>query len=70
MSRSENIHVSLRFRPLNSKEIEENESMIWAITQTTVSLKPEWSQYFLDYKRLARMPKAYNYSIFLYRSLL
>lgn len=62
MSRSENIHVSLRFRPLNTRELEESESMIWAASQTSISLKPEWSQYFLDYKRLTRMPKAYTYS--------
>ncbi|OMJ89111.1 hypothetical protein SteCoe_8837 [Stentor coeruleus] len=62
MSRSENIHVSLRFRPLSNKEIEENESMIWSVSSTTVSLKPEWAQYLLDYKRLSRTPKTYNYN--------
>ena len=62
MSRSENIHVSLRFRPLHPTEIEESESMIWLHSQTSISLKPEWSQYFLDYKRLTRMPKSYTYS--------
>ena len=62
MSRSENIHVSLRFRPLSYKELEESESMIWSSTSSTVSLKPEWAQYLLDYKRLTRSPRAYTYS--------
>ena len=62
MSRSENIHVSLRFRPLHKKELEESESTIWSTSQSSISLKPEWSQYFLDYKRLTRMPKSYTYS--------
>ncbi|OMJ88004.1 hypothetical protein SteCoe_10160 [Stentor coeruleus] len=62
MSRSENIHVSLRFRPLSYKEVEENESMIWSVSPTTVSLKSEWAQYLLDYKRLNRAPRAYNYN--------
>lgn len=62
MSRSENIHVSLRFRPLSYKELEESESMIWSSTTSTVSLKPEWSQYLQDYKRLTRCANAYTYS--------
>ena len=62
MSRSENIHVSLRFRPLSYKELEESESSIWSSNSSTVSLKPEWSQYLLDYKRLTRLPHAYTYS--------
>ena len=62
MSRSENIHVSLRFRPLSYKELEESESMIWAISPNRVSLKQEWAQYLLDYKRLTRAPRAYTYS--------
>lgn len=62
MSRSENIHVSLRFRPLSYKEVEENESMIWSVSSSTVSLKADWAQYLLDYKRLNRTPRAYTYS--------
>lgn len=62
MSRSENIHVSLRFRPLSYKEIEDSESMIWTTSSSTVSLKNEWAQYLLDYKRLTRSPRAYTYS--------
>ena len=62
MSRSENIHVSLRFRPLSYKELEESESMIWSLSPTTVSLKPEWTQHLQDFKRLTRSPRSYNYS--------
>ena len=62
MSRSENIHVSLRFRPLSYRELEESESMIWSLSPSTVCLKPDWTQYLLDYKRLTRTPRSYTYS--------
>ena len=41
MSRNENIHVSLRFRPLNLREIDENESNIWQVNKNSVVLKQE-----------------------------
>lgn len=62
MSRNENIHVSLRFRPLNMREIDDNESNIWQINKNSVVLKQEWAQSFQDSKKLTGAPKAYNYS--------
>lgn len=64
MSRNENIHVSLRFRPLNLREIDENESNIWQVNKNSVVLKQEWASYFQDSKKLTGAPKCYNYSIF------
>ena len=63
MSRNENIHVSLRFRPLNMREIDENESNVWQINKNSVVLKQEWAQYFQDSKKLTGPPKCYNYSM-------
>jgi hypothetical protein len=63
MSRNENINVSLRFRPLNTSELEENESSVWIISKNTVSLKPEWNQYLIDCKKLTSQSRSYNYSI-------
>ena len=62
MSRNENIHVSLRFRPLNLREIDENESNVWQINKNSVILKQEWANFFQDSKKLNGPPKAYNYS--------
>ncbi|CAG9310537.1 unnamed protein product [Blepharisma stoltei] len=62
MSRSENIHVSLRFRPLNTREIDDYESSIWNISKNSVSIKPEYAQILLESKRLTRPPKGYTYN--------
>ena len=62
MSRNENISVSLRFRPLNSAELEENESSIWTISKNTASLKSEWNQYLIDCKKMTGQSKSYSYS--------
>lgn len=62
MSRNENIHVSLRFRPLNLRELDENENNIWQINKNSVILKSDWAQFFQDNKKLNGPPKAYNYS--------
>lgn len=62
MSRNENVNVSLRFRPLNSAELEENESSIWSMSKNSVILKPEWSQYLVDCKKLTGQAKSYSYS--------
>lgn len=63
MSRNENINVSLRYRPLNSTELDDNETCIWAITKNTVTLKPEWNQYLIDCKKLTGQARSYSYSI-------
>ena len=63
MSRNENISVSLRFRPLNTHEMEESESNIWTISKNTVSLKSEWNLYLIDCKKLTGQARSYTYSI-------
>lgn len=62
MSRNENVNVSLRFRPLNNAELEENESSIWSMSKNSVILKPEWNQYLIDCKKLTGQAKGYSYS--------
>ncbi|OMJ79543.1 hypothetical protein SteCoe_20435 [Stentor coeruleus] len=62
MSRNENIHVSLRFRPLNMREIDENESNIWQVNKNSVVLKQEMAQVFQESKKLTGAPKCYNYN--------
>mmetsp|Transcript_985 Transcript_985/g.2455 ORF Transcript_985/g.2455 Transcript_985/m.2455 type:complete len:641 (+) Transcript_985:468-2390(+) len=61
MSHSEHIHVSLRFRPLSPKEIDENDKQIWQVSHDTVSLKPEFAGLLQDARRTA-LAKAYSYN--------
>ncbi|CAG9327820.1 unnamed protein product [Blepharisma stoltei] len=62
MSRSENINVSLRFRPLSSREIDDFETNIWNISKSAVSLKQEYLHVLAEAKRIARIPKSYAYN--------
>jgi len=62
MSRIENIEVSMRFRPLNSREKEESDHCIWDVSNNTVSLKADWANFLFDQRRLTGIPKCYNYS--------
>lgn len=61
MSHSEHIHVSLRFRPLSGKEVEENDKEIWRASHDAVSLKPEFAGLLQDARRTA-IAKEYSYS--------
>jgi len=47
---------------LNTAELEENESSIWSMSKNSVILKPEWSQYLVDCKKLTGQAKSYSYS--------
>lgn len=62
MARRENIHVTLRFRPLGQRELEEGEKPVWAHNNDTVQLRPEVSQLLIESKRLTAAPKCYTYS--------
>lgn len=62
MSRSENIHVSLRFRPPNQREIEEQDPSIWDVTSSSCTLMNEWADYLMNSKRISAFVKSYNYN--------
>ena len=62
MSRSERINVSLRFRPLNQREVSESEQVIWRVTQDSVTIKPEVQQVMFEAKRLNAPLKTYMFS--------
>lgn len=62
MARRENIHVTLRFRPLCQRELEDGEKPVWAHSNDTVQLRPEVAQMLIESKRLTAAPKCYTYS--------
>ena len=62
MARNENIHVSLRFRPLSALEKEEGEKNIWMVSGTNVALKHDYASLLVESKRLTGSPKCYNYN--------
>jgi len=62
MARRENIHVTLRFRPLGQRELEDGEKPVWAHSNDTVQLRPEVTQLLIESKRLTAAPKCYTYS--------
>lgn len=62
MARNENIHVSLRFRPLSASEKEEGEKNIWMVSGSNVALKPDYASLLVESKRLTGSPKCYNYN--------
>jgi len=62
MARRENIHVTLRFRPLGQRELEDGEKPVWAHNNDTVQLRPEVAQLLIETKRLTAAPKCYTYS--------
>ena len=64
MARRENIHVTLRFRPLCQRELEDGEKSVWLNSCDTVQLRPEVAQLLIETKRLTSIPKCYTYSNF------
>lgn len=61
-SRSENINVALRFRPLNQREHEERDPIIWQVRQSAVGLRSEWIETLQECKRLSNITKNYSYN--------
>ena len=62
MKSGENIHVSLRFRPLNQRELEERDPVIWNSVENSVALKPEYTDKLWDEKRGNVSNKVYTYN--------
>ena len=61
----ENIQVALRIRPINDKEIENNEIELWSTANnTTVTIAPEKYNELLIRKRIPTSQKiSFNFSI-------
>lgn len=62
MSNAENIQVALRFRPLNQRELSENEEKIWHTTGSAVVLKNEHQNRLMDEKRINVPIRTYSYN--------
>ena len=61
MLRSENIQVALRFRPLNNREVVKRDPEIWEIQDSTIFLRPSWSERLLDSRKISTS-KSYTYN--------
>jgi hypothetical protein len=62
MARCEQVHVALRFRPLNLKELEERDQEIWSVSDNSVSLTPDLHRHLAETKRLSCAHKEYSYN--------
>jgi hypothetical protein len=62
MNQGEHIHVSLRFRPPNQREVDERDVQIWTTFKNSVGLKPEFAEKMLDEKRGNKNLKTYTYN--------
>lgn len=61
MAANENIQVSLRFRPTNQREQDENDPLIWYHGKNNVTLKQDYFERLADEKRAPVSNKVFSY---------